>query len=190
MQDCLNLGQHLQPRCLEDRFLPQHTRNEGTAEAHSLQHIISNLPAVLRQPGCSHLLTKEIHHHTSKKNPAGNKPSSCLKTSPSAVPSNFNNSRSPPCRHSQTQEETNFFKPQYFEKSCHPSARQLAGLCLETQSSALPPTSPPSTAQAHRRCTLPHIPSPPSELEGPRSDLQLAAGLCLETQSSFFLNAD
>ena len=71
VQDCLNLGQHLQPRCLEDRFLPQHTRNEGTAEAHSLQHIISNLPAVLRLPGCSHLLIKEIRHHTSKKKSRG-----------------------------------------------------------------------------------------------------------------------
>ena len=37
--ECLNMVQHLQPKCLEDRFLPQQTRKKGTAEAHSLQHI-------------------------------------------------------------------------------------------------------------------------------------------------------
>ena len=31
--DCLNLVQHLQPRCLEDRFLPQQTKTKGTATA-------------------------------------------------------------------------------------------------------------------------------------------------------------
>ena len=55
--DCLNLVQHLQLRCLEDRFLPQQ-RKKGK----SLQHMISLLPAVLRLPGCSHLTVEEIHH--------------------------------------------------------------------------------------------------------------------------------
>ena len=58
--DCLNLVQHLLPMCLEDRFLPWQTR-KGTAEAQSLQHIISHLPAVLTQPGVQHLLAQEIH---------------------------------------------------------------------------------------------------------------------------------
>ena len=34
--DCLNLVQHLQPRCLEDSFLTQQTRKKGTAKAQSL----------------------------------------------------------------------------------------------------------------------------------------------------------
>ena len=55
--------------------IPQHTGNGGTVEAHPPQHIISHLPAVLRLPGCSHLVTKEIHHHTAKKIPrATNRP--------------------------------------------------------------------------------------------------------------------
>ena len=43
--------QHLQPRCLEDRFLPQQTRKKkGTAKAKSLQRSISHLPVVLKLP--------------------------------------------------------------------------------------------------------------------------------------------
>ena len=46
--DCLNLAhlesvQHLQPKCLEDRFLPLQTRKKGTGKAPSLQHNISDL---------------------------------------------------------------------------------------------------------------------------------------------------
>ena len=59
--DCLNLVHHLQPRRLEDRFLPQQPRKKGHSPAQSLQHIISHLPAVLRLPGSVHLLAKEIH---------------------------------------------------------------------------------------------------------------------------------
>ena len=46
-----NLVQHLQPRCLEDRFLPQLTRKNGTAKARSLKHIISHFPAVFGDLG-------------------------------------------------------------------------------------------------------------------------------------------
>ena len=59
--DCLNLVHHLQPRRLEDRFLPQQPRKKGHSPAQSLQHIISHLPAVLRLPGSVHLQAKEIH---------------------------------------------------------------------------------------------------------------------------------
>ena len=58
--DCLNLVQHLHPRCLEDRFVLQQTRKKGTAIALSLQRICSHLPA-LRLPRCAHLLAMEIH---------------------------------------------------------------------------------------------------------------------------------
>ena len=40
--DWLNLVQHLQPKCLEDRFLPPQTRRKGPVIAQSLQHISSH----------------------------------------------------------------------------------------------------------------------------------------------------
>ena len=43
-----------QPKCLEDRFLPQQTKTQGTAKAQTLQHIVSHLPALLRLPGSVH----------------------------------------------------------------------------------------------------------------------------------------
>ena len=49
--DCLNSVQHLQPLCLEDRFLRQQTKREGSYGARSLQHILSHPLAVLRLPG-------------------------------------------------------------------------------------------------------------------------------------------
>ena len=64
--------QYLQLRCPEDTFLPQQTRKKGTAEAQSLQHIISDLATtcafssrsafwrVLRLPGSRHLLAQEV----------------------------------------------------------------------------------------------------------------------------------
>ena len=58
--DCLNFVQHLQPRCLEDRFDPSITKRKGTAQP--LQHLIfSHLPAVLRLPCTWSLLAQEIH---------------------------------------------------------------------------------------------------------------------------------
>ena len=64
-QYCLNLVQHLQPRCLEDRCLPQQTKKKkSTATAQSLHHIISHFPVVLSLPGMRHSLAQEIHEHT------------------------------------------------------------------------------------------------------------------------------
>ena len=58
--DCLNSAQHLQPRCLDDRLLPQRSRKKSTAKAQSFQHIIAILPAVLRLLNSVHILAKEI----------------------------------------------------------------------------------------------------------------------------------
>ena len=73
--DCLNLVQHLQLRCLEDRFLPQQ-RKKGK----SLQHMISLLPAVLRKPGCPHLLRQK---RRCSKQPLPKRGTSTSKLSPS-----------------------------------------------------------------------------------------------------------
>ena len=37
MPDCLNLVQHMQPKCLEDSFLPLQTRKTSTAESRSFR---------------------------------------------------------------------------------------------------------------------------------------------------------
>ena len=60
--DCLNLVQHLQLRCLEDRFLPQKKGKKGTAKAQSLQHLIFHLPAFQTAPDGVHR-----HRQTTKQ---------------------------------------------------------------------------------------------------------------------------
>ena len=65
--DCLISVQHLQSRCLEDRFPPS---------AKSLQHIISHLHAVLRPPCILHLLTQEIHRQMRPQDLSSQVPSS------------------------------------------------------------------------------------------------------------------
>ena len=42
---CPNSVQHLQPTCLENRFLPQQSKEKSTAKAQSLQRIIHHLAA-------------------------------------------------------------------------------------------------------------------------------------------------
>ena len=60
--DCLNLVQHLQLRCLEDRFLRQKKGKKGTAKAQSLQHLIFHLLAVQTAPDGVHR-----HRQTTKQ---------------------------------------------------------------------------------------------------------------------------
>ena len=56
MLDCLNLVQHLQPRRLEDMFLPLQTRKKSTAKSSVTS---AHLPALLRLPCSVHLLAKD-----------------------------------------------------------------------------------------------------------------------------------
>ena len=48
--DCLNLVQHLQPRCLEDRFLPKQTRKKGALL--NLVHFSNSFPTSRQSSDC------------------------------------------------------------------------------------------------------------------------------------------
>ena len=53
MPDCLNLVQHLQPKCLEGSFLPLQTRKTSTAESRNVPTFCAHIAPCQKQPTAS-----------------------------------------------------------------------------------------------------------------------------------------
>ena len=122
--DCLISVQHLQPRCLEDRFLPQQSHFSTS---------FSHLQAVLRPPCILHLLAQEIHRQMTPQDLS------------SHVPSSRKLSRSTPELLCATSPRKNF--KTWCSQSSSEQKRSLLGLCVFLDESIRHPPGSRGSAQ-------------------------------------------